>query len=141
MRLSTKGQYGVLAMYELAKRYGEGPVSIKEIAESQTFSDAYLEQLFASLKKAGLIRSLRGAHGGYQLSREPSQISIRQIIDALEGPIEFSACVGGPEGYICKKSDACVTRELWKEIQESINAIIDNRSLADLVEQGRRKQQ
>jgi len=100
MRLSTKGQYGVLAMYELARHYGDGPVSIKEIAAEQQFSDAYLEQLFASLKKAGLVRSLRGARGGYQLAKEPDQISVGEIIDALEGPIEFSACVGGPDGYV-----------------------------------------
>jgi len=124
-------------MYELARHYGDGPVSIKEIAAEQQFSDAYLEQLFASLKKAGLVRSLRGARGGYQLAKEPDQISVGEIIDALEGPIEFSACVGGPDGYVCKRSAGCVTKNLWKDIQDSIRNIIDNRSLQDLVDQGR----
>ncbi len=137
MRLSTKGRYGVLAMYELARRYGDGPVSIKEIAEIQDFSNAYMEQLFASLKKAGLIMSVRGAKGGYQLTREPRDITVGQIIDALEGPIELADCVGGPEGYICRKSAACVTRSLWVEIQDSIREIIDNRTLEDLVNQGK----
>ena len=113
MRLSTKGRYGVLAMYELACRYGNGPVSIKEIAEKQNFSDSYMEQLFSTLKKAGLIVSLRGA---------------------LEGPIELADCVGGPEGYVCRKSGECVTKGLWMEIRDSINNIIDNRSLQDLMD-------
>ena len=134
MRLSTKGRYGVLAMYELVCRYGNGPVSIKEIAEKQNFSDSYMEQLFSTLKKAGLIVSLRGAKGGYILSREPRDISVGEIIRALEGPIELADCVGGPEGYVCRKSGECVTRGLWMEIRDSINNIIDNRSLQDLMD-------
>ncbi|MEG0376863.1 MAG: Rrf2 family transcriptional regulator [Eubacterium sp.] len=134
MRLSTKGRYGVLAMYELARRYGDGPISIKEIAEKQDFSDSYMEQLFSTLKKAGLIISLRGAKGGYILAREPENISVGEIIRALEGPIELSECVGGREGYTCRKSAECVTRGLWVEIRDSINNIIDNRSLKDLLE-------
>jgi Rrf2 family cysteine metabolism transcriptional repressor len=137
MRLSTKGRYGVLAMYELARRYGEGPVSIKEIAEVQDFSNAYMEQLFASLKKAGLIMSMRGARGGYQLARKPEQITVGEIMDALEGPIELSDCVGGPQGYVCARSDVCVTRSLWKEVQDSIRAVIDHRTLEDLLNQGK----
>ena len=134
MRLSARGRYGVLAMYELACRYGNGPVSIKEIAEKQNFSYSYMEQLFSTLKKAGLIVSLRGATGGYILSREPRDISVGEIIRALEGPIELADCVGGPEGYVCRKSGECVTRGLWMEIRDSINNIIDNRSLQDLMD-------
>ncbi|MDD4691459.1 MAG: Rrf2 family transcriptional regulator [Eubacterium aggregans] len=133
MRLSTKGRYGVLAMYELARRYGDGPISIKEIAAIQDFSNAYMEQLFSALKKSGLIKSLRGARGGYQLSRPPAEITVGQIIDALEGPIELAECVGGPEGFVCKKSADCVTRGLWMEVQDSIRGIIDHRTLEDLL--------
>lgn len=86
-----------------------------------------MEQLFSTLKKAGLIVSLRGAKGGYILSREPKDISVGEIIRALEGPIELADCVGGPEGYVCQKSGECVTRGLWMEIRDSINNIIDNR--------------
>ncbi|MEG0074847.1 MAG: Rrf2 family transcriptional regulator [Eubacterium sp.] len=135
MRLSTKGRYGVLAMYELARKYGDGPISIKEIAEKQSFSDSYMEQLFSTLKKTGLIISSRGSKGGYILSREPKDISVGEIIRALEGPIEMSECVGGRENYICQKSAECVTRGLWIEIRDSINNIIDNRSLQDLLDQ------
>ena len=134
MRLSTKGRYGVLAMYELACRYGNGPVSIKEIAEKQNFSDSYMEQLFSTLKKAGLIVSLRGAKGGYILSREPKDISVGEIIRALEGPIERADSLGGPEADVCRKSGECVTKGLWMEIRDSINNIIDNRSLQDLMD-------
>jgi len=130
LRLSTKGRYGVLAMVELAMQYGKGPLSIKEIAERQNFSDSYMEQLFSALKMAGLVKSLRGAHGGYVLARDPDDITIGEIIRALEGPIELADCL---EGFACVKSPECVTKGLWKEINDSISNIIDNRSLQDLL--------
>ena len=130
MRLSTKGRYGVLAMVELAMQYGKGPLSIKEIAERQNFSDSYMEQLFSALKMAGLVKSLRGAHGGYVLARDPDDITIGEIIRTLEGPIELADCL---EGFACAKSPECVTKGLWKEINDSISNIIDHRSLQDLL--------
>ncbi|MBC3795824.1 RrF2 family transcriptional regulator [Acetobacterium tundrae] len=133
MRLSTKGRYGVLAMVELALQYGKGPLSIKEIAERQNFSDSYMEQLFSALKMAGLVKSLRGAHGGYILARDPNDIIVGEIIRALEGPIELADCVNGDEGFTCIKSPECVTKSLWKDINDSISNIIDNRSLQDLL--------
>jgi len=133
LRLSTKGRYGVLAMVELALQYGDGPVSIKEIAEKQNFSDSYMEQLFSTLKNAGLVKSIRGARGGYILAREPSDITVGQIIRALEGPIELAECIDGGGKQICSKSPECVTRGLWKDISDSISNIIDNRSLQDLL--------
>ncbi|EFV01629.1 transcriptional regulator, Rrf2 family [Pseudoramibacter alactolyticus ATCC 23263] len=131
MKLSTKGQYGVLAMCELASHYGKGPMSIKEIADKQHFSDAYLEQLFSKLKKAGLIRSLRGAHGGYQLTREPSAIVVGEVIDAVEGPIEFCGC--DAEAVDCNRAQSCPTVNLWMDVQNSIRSVIDHRSLQDLI--------
>ncbi len=133
MRLSTKGRYGVLAMVELALRYGKGPVSIKEIAEKQNFSDSYMEQLFSALKNAGLVKSLRGARGGYILAKDPDKIMVGEIIRALEGPIEFAECIDGGGNMTCIKSPECVTRGLWKEISDSISNVIDNRSLQDLL--------
>ncbi|MDK2941289.1 RrF2 family transcriptional regulator [Acetobacterium carbinolicum] len=133
MRLSTKGRYGVLAMVELALQYGDGPVSIKEIAEKQSFSDSYMEQLFSSLKNAGLVKSIRGARGGYVLARDPSAITVGEIIRALEGPIELAECIDGGGRQVCAKSPECVTRGLWKDISDSISNIIDNRSLQDLL--------
>lgn len=137
MRLSTKGQYGMSAMYELARHYGEGPISIKEIASSLTVSDAYLEQLFALLKKGGLIQSIRGAKGGYQLSRKPDKITAGEIIDALEGPIELAACVRGEQSLDCEKSSFCPTKSLWMDIYKSIRNVVDNRTLQSLVEEGK----
>jgi Rrf2 family protein len=133
MRLSTKARYGVLAMVELAFHYGEGPMSIRAIAKKQNFSDSYLEQLFSSLKNAGLVKSFRGAHGGYLLARDPDKITVGAIIKALEGPIELADCVSGDDNFKCSKLPECVTRELWKDVQDSINSIIDYRTLKDLI--------
>ncbi|MBQ3334786.1 MAG: Rrf2 family transcriptional regulator [Eubacteriaceae bacterium] len=134
MKLSTKGEYGVLAMCELAARHGEGPISVKDIADKQGLSDAYLEQLFARLKKTHLIKSMRGAKGGYVLTRDPSDITVGEVIDALEGPIEISPCVGGANAdFKCDKTAACATRGLWMEVHQSIRNVIDNRTLGDLV--------
>ncbi|MGL4606819.1 MAG: RrF2 family transcriptional regulator [Eubacteriaceae bacterium] len=134
MRLSTKGRYGVLAMVELALNFGQGPVSIKEIAEKKNLSDSYMEQLFSTLKTAGLVKSLRGARGGYVLARDPNEITVGEIIRALEGPIELADCVNGKNSVVCKKSPECVTKALWEEIRDSINNVIDNRSLQDLLD-------
>lgn len=133
MKLSTKGRYGVLAMVELALNYGKGPISIKEIAEKQSFSDSYMEQLFSALRTAGLVKSIRGARGGYVLSRDPGEIVVGDIIRALEGPIEVADCITGGDGFSCEKSAECLTRGLWKDVMESINNVIDNRTLQDLL--------
>ncbi|MSS20321.1 RrF2 family transcriptional regulator [Pseudoramibacter porci] len=133
MKLSTKGQYGVLAMCELAAHYGDGPMSVKEIAERQNISDAYLEQLFSSLKKAGLITSLRGAHGGYKLSRQPNEIAVGEVIDAVEGPIEFCGCSGSEVSVHCGREMACPTAALWGDVLNSIRNVVDHRSLQDLI--------
>src|SRR3712207_5605044 len=93
MKLSTKGRYGVRAMVDLAINYSESPVSIKSIAGRQNISELYLEQLFSPLRKAKLIKSVRGAQGGYVLSKHPKEISVSDIIDVLEGPIEISSCI------------------------------------------------
>ncbi|HRS21305.1 MAG TPA: Rrf2 family transcriptional regulator, partial [Clostridia bacterium] len=85
MILSTKGRYGLKIMYELALNYGEGPMSLKEVAQRQQLSETYLEQLIAHLKKAGLVKSIRGAQGGYELIRKPEEISVGEIIRTLEG--------------------------------------------------------
>ena len=135
MKLSTKGEYGVLAMCELAARHGEGPISIKDITVKQGLSDAYLEQLFAQLKKTNLIKSVRGAKGGYVLTRDPSEITVGEVIDALEGPIEISPCVGGANtDFKCGKTAVCATRGLWMDVHQSIRNVIDNRTLKDLVD-------
>ena len=134
MKLSTRARYGIHAMYDLALCGRETPQPLKLIAERQDIPEAYLEQLIAQLRKAGIVVSSRGAQGGYTLADDPEKITVGMIIRALEGPIELADCVGGPEGYVCRKSGECVTRGLWMEIRDSINNIIDNRSLQDLMD-------
>lgn len=130
MKLSTKGRYGVKAMVDLALNYGTSPVSIKTISKRQNISEYYLEQLFSPLRKADLIKSIRGAQGGYVLNKEPKDIKISDIIYVLEGPIEVSDCV---EGTSCDNLQYCATRILWKKIQDSIDSVIKSITLQDIV--------
>ncbi|PJI06691.1 MULTISPECIES: RrF2 family transcriptional regulator [Clostridium] len=131
MKLSTKGRYGVKAMVDLAIHYGEEPVSIKSISERQRISEAYLEQLFVPLRKASLIKSIRGSQGGYVLSKAPKDIYISNIFDVLEGPIEISDCI---ENDTCDNSDYCATRLLWVKIKESIDHVTKTITLQDMVD-------
>jgi Rrf2 family cysteine metabolism transcriptional repressor len=131
MKLSTKGRYGVKAMVDLAINYGEQPVSIKNISQRQNISDYYREQLFSSLKKAKLIKSIRGAQGGYILNRAPEEITIQDVINVLEGPIEVSNCL---EDSACNNIDCCATRLLWKKIKDSIDSVTSTITLKDIVD-------
>ena len=131
MKLSTKGRYGVKAMVDLAINYGEQPISIKSISERQSISEYYLEQLFSSLRHAKLIKSVRGAQGGYILNRLPEEITIYDVINVLEGPIEISDCL---EEGSCNKIDCCATRLLWKKIKNSIDSVTSSITLKDIVD-------
>ena len=131
MKLSTKGRYGVKAMVDLAINYGGSPVSIKSISQRQNISEYYLEQLFSSLRKAKLIKSIRGAQGGYILNRQPEDITVSDIIEVLEGPIEISDCL---DDVTCNNVDCCATRLLWKKIKTSIDEVTNSVTLKDIVE-------
>jgi Rrf2 family cysteine metabolism transcriptional repressor len=131
MKLSTKGRYGVKAMVDLAINYGEEPVSIKSISERQSISEYYLEQLFSTLRRAELIKSIRGAQGGYILNRSPQEITIHEVIEVLEGPIEVSNCL---EDEACNNIDCCATRLLWKKIKDSIDSVTSSITLKDIVD-------
>ena len=133
MKLSTKGRYGLKAMFELALHYGEGPIPLKMIAENQGISEHYLEQLIAILKKNGLVNSVRGAQGGYLLSEQPSKIIVGDIIRSLEGDIALVSCVG--DENICTSSEKCVTKMVWERVSESINSVIDNITLQDMIDE------
>lgn len=130
MKLSTKGRYGVKAMVDLAIHYGEAPVSIKSISERQNISEYYLEQLFTPLRKSELIKSIRGAQGGYVLSKSPKEISVAEIVRVLEGPIEISECI---DGSACSNIDCCATRLLWGKIKRSIDSVMESTTLEDIV--------
>ena len=137
LKLSTKGRYGVKAMLDLAVHYGTEPISIKSISERQGISEYYLEQLFAPLRRAGLIKSVRGAQGGYILNRTPIEITVLEIMDVLEGPVEISECLDNEE---CNKFESCATRVLWKKIQMSINSVMEKVTLQEMLNDYKSKQ-
>lgn len=123
MKISTKGRYGLTIMIELAKKHGEGPISLKTIAQTNDLSEHYLEQLIAPLRNAGLVRSIRGAYGGYVLADLPSKITAGDVIRVLEGPI---TPVEGIE------DEEPAKRELWIRIRDAIKEVLDNTTLDDL---------
>jgi Rrf2 family protein len=131
LRLSTKGQYGVRAMFEIAKGYPERPVTIKEISERQDVSVAYLEQILNKLRKSGLIISRKGPGGGYILTRSPEKISIAAILNELEGPVAITSCLDPEEG--CVRADTCVTHLLWKALGEQIEGFLNTMTLKGLM--------
>lgn len=131
MKLSTKGRYGVKAMVELAINFSKEPLSIKTISQRQNISEYYLEQLFSPLRKAGLIKSIRGAQGGYILNRTPDEIKVSDIMLVLEGPIEIAECIDGTE---CNNIDCCATRLLWTKIKNSIDEVMESITLQDIVD-------
>lgn len=139
MKLSTKGRYGLRALIDLAQYSDESPVSITSISARQDISERYLEQLMAMLKKSGLVSSIRGAGGGYVLAKDMKEISVGDILRALEGSLEPVECPGlGTDGG-CKASDSCVTKYVWKRINDSINQTVDEIMLDQLVAESRKK--
>ncbi|MCF8018862.1 transcriptional regulator of cysteine biosynthesis [Petrocella atlantisensis] len=133
MKLSTKGRYGLRAMIDLAIHSKENQVSIKSISERQEISENYLERIIALLKKAGYVKSTRGAQGGYMLTKKPDQISVGNILRALEGDLNPVDCSLINDDKVCSESSLCVTKFVWKRISDSINDVVDNISLQDLV--------
>ncbi len=132
LRLSTKGQYGVRAMFEIARAASEGPVTIRKISERQDVSVAYLEQILNTLRKAGLVKSVKGPGGGYVLGMDPERFSIGEILRALEGPVAITSCLDPREG--CMRVEGCVTHLLWKSLGEKIEGFLDSMTLRDLLE-------
>ncbi len=138
MTLSTKGRYGLKAMIDLADFSEEMPQSIANIASRQSISDSYLEQLMAKLKRAGLIVSIRGSQGGYVLAKPSEEISVGDILRALEGDLAPVNCMELKGGEGCSGSDKCVAKNVWKRIDESIQTAVDSMWLSDLVEDNRK---
>ena len=133
MKLSTKGRYGLRALIDLAQNGGEQPVSITSISTRQDISERYLEQLMSMLKKAGIVRSVRGAQGGYTLTRRPDEYTVGMILRLTEGSLSPVACVG-EDAVACTKMETCATKELWRRLNDAINGVVDHITLADLVE-------
>ena len=132
---STKGEYGVRLMVQLARHYGRGPVSLAGVAAEEDLPRAYLEQLVTSLRDAGLVVSTRGARGGYELSRPPLDIGMGEILRALEGPIAPMFCASDdPEHAItCDRSARCTVNVLWVRVRDAVTSAVDSMTLADLV--------
>ena len=137
MIISTKGRYALKAVFELAISDMNTPVSLNTISEKSNLSELYLEQIFSVLKKKGIIKSIRGVQGGYFLSKKPEEISVGEIIKALEGELTPSKCLID-EGY-CDMLDRCPTYMIWDKIKKSIDDVIDNTTVQDMVDEYNKK--
>lgn len=134
---STKGEYGVRLMVQLARHYGTGPASLAGIAAEEDLPRAYLEQLVVNLREAGLVVSTRGAHGGYELARPPHDIAMSDVLRALEGPIAPMICATDDPHHVngCDRSARCTVNVLWVRVRDAITSTLDSISLADLMPQ------
>lgn len=133
MKISTKGRYGLKAMFDLSMYYGDGPIALSAIAERQSISLNYLEQLISPLRKGGFVKSIRGAHGGYMLAKDPTEISVGDILRVLEGPIAPADCVS-IESEECCNADHCVTKVIYERIRDAVNEVVYSISLQDMLD-------
>jgi len=132
MKLSTRARYGTRAMLDLAIHFRNGPVLLKDVAKRQRISLSYLQHLMAPLVAGGLVKSTRGVGGGVWLAKPPDQICLSYIIGLLEGSLAPVECIDKPE--TCNRSGACATQDVWGEIKEAIDTVLDSMTLQDLVE-------
>lgn len=139
MKVSTRGEYGMRAMVSLAKMYGQGPIPLATIAADSAVPIAYLEQLMLPLRRAGLVTSTRGAHGGYELARPPDQVKVGEIYRVMEGPVAPMSCVSEESDEdACPMIDGCATRIVWLRVRDSIIDVLDSTTLADLLREAKR---
>jgi Rrf2 family transcriptional regulator, cysteine metabolism repressor len=137
MGFSQKTVYALRAIYELAKRYGQGAVSIPLIAEAQNVPPRFLENILLQLKQAGIVESLRGREGGYALARTPDLVKVGDVLRAIEGPMYPVSCLGDKAQETCPMRQDCVFIPMWREAQEAMLAVYDGTSFEDLVARGR----
>lgn len=133
MKISTKGRYALRLMLDLATYNTGEPVSLKDVARRQEISDKYLEQIISVLNKAGYVKSIRGAQGGYLLKKDPSEYTVGMILRLTEGDMAPVSCVGN-EKEECERRSSCVTVRIWQQINDAINGVVDNITLADMLE-------
>ncbi len=138
MRFSTKGCYGARAMLDLALNFANDPILLKDIARRQEVSEKYLEHLVSALRKRGLVRSIRGARGGYLLAKPPSEIRLSEIMEIMEGSMAPVDCVDDPR--VCHRANLCVTRDIWAKVKEAIDNILESITLQDMVEEQKKKE-
>lgn len=132
MKISTKGRYAVRVMLDLAKHNTGECIKVKEIAERQGVSEKYLEQIIGVLNKAGYVKSVRGAQGGYRLVKEPGEYTVGMILRLTEGSLAPVACLE-TDAEACDRVDTCETLAVWKELQNAINRVVDGVTIADLL--------
>lgn len=131
MRMSTRGRYGLRAMFELARRQDTGPVTMDTVAQEQGLSRKHLHNLLTALKEAGLVQSIRGPRGGFVLTRSPEQILLSDILKAVEGPLSFVPCVA--EADACDKTARCPARQIWRRVSGALEGVLDSFTLQDMV--------
>jgi Rrf2 family protein len=137
IRFSTRGEYGLRMMMDLARNYGQGPQPLSEVAKHEALPATYLEQLVGKLRKAGLVTSTHGVHGGYQLTRSPSQITVGEVMRILEGPISPMICATeGKTDPTCEREAFCGANIVWERVRDSVARALDSLTLADLVPHG-----
>lgn len=137
MKLSTRSRYGVRLMLALAVSETKNPVLLKDIAASENISEKYLSQIIIPLKAKGLVIAFRGAHGGYLLNREASDIKLIEIIEPLEGDLSLVDCVGNSD--VCNRSVACVTKDIWDQMSFLLREFLDSVTLEDMVKKYRQR--
>ena len=137
LKLSTRVRYGTRAMQDLAAHYGSGPVLLRDIAKRQEISLKYLDRILVALKAAGLVKSHRGSKGGYVLNQKPVKITVIQIVEALEGPIELVECVASKN--FCNRVNSCVMHDIWCELGQAMRGVLKTTTLEDLLIRGRKK--
>lgn len=133
MKISTKGRYALRLMMDLAENNTGSPISLKDVAKRQDISDKYLEQIISILNKAGYVRSVRGAQGGYMLKMEPQNYTVGMILRQTEGSLAPVACIEDDE-IVCDRQQQCVTSIVYKKINDAISDVVDNITLQDLVD-------
>jgi len=136
LHFSTRGEYGVRLMVELARHHGSGPVSLAELADHEALPRPYLEQLVVSLRESALVSSTRGAHGGYELARDPDQIRMSEVIRALEGPIAPMICASEDPAHadLCDRTSFCNVNLLWGRVRDALIFALDSVTLAELAQ-------
>ena len=134
LHFSTRGEYGVRLMVELARHHGSGPVSLTDVAEHEDLPRPYLEQLVVSLREAGLVISTRGARGGYELSRAPAEVRMSEVITALEGPIAPMVCASDDplHAETCVRAGFCNVEHLWQRVRQAIVTALASMTLEEL---------
>lgn len=131
MKISTKGRYGLRILMDLAIHQSDKPRLIRDIAKSQQISEKYISRLVIALRKAGMIRSVRGVNGGFHIAKKPEDITLLDVIEVMEGPLSIVDCVSTPKH--CKLSENCAPREVWCKLNDDIRGLMRGTTLADIL--------